>query len=357
MHISILPPETLEQLFLLLDPLDVSSVSRTSRYFNALIYHSPDHHLWRNLYLSQPLDDPTLCYSPLGHRSTPTSSFDWKKELQDVIFARTIVENGPRKWGREDRKRALRTLLKLVAFVPPLESYKEDMDSDKMSANLMWVAAECRKGALVDPDAPGVGSAGLGGKEDDEELQLRAKLHTYLGLTPNDWMESAQRQSRMFVYRMGNYHWGNEFGPFREERLGVDSGSVDARGIGDGNTTLRVNWIHVRHIHQTISMALFEGIPEEARENIRQLDVFIYQLSFPHTQLILPRQEAEDGIGRDWAGVEGKWEISFCFCDHGDLIRFNHAVRHFYLVPLDCSRFPSSFSNVGAPPCNSRLSI
>ncbi|KAF9263005.1 hypothetical protein L218DRAFT_375211 [Marasmius fiardii PR-910] len=324
MSITSFPPELLEQLLLLLDPLDVSALSQTSRLFHTLVYHPPDQHLWRNLYLAQGLDDPTLCFSPLGHRflGSPESraqSFNWKKELQEVIFARTVVEKGPAKWGREDRKRALKTLLKLITYVPPLELREEDMNSDKMSSNLMWVAAECRKGALVDPDFQGedggeVEGAGEKEQEDEEELQLRAKLHTHLGLTPNDWSEEALLESTMFVYTMANYHWGNEFGPFREHP-------------GNDNVALRVNWVHIHHIHRTISMKLLEGVSAEAKENIRQLDVFIYQLSFPHTQLVLPRREVEEGISKDWAGVEGKWDISFCFCDHGDLIRFNHAQR------------------------------
>ncbi|KAL0565959.1 hypothetical protein V5O48_016057 [Marasmius crinis-equi] len=239
--ITSLPPETFEQILFLLDPLDVAAISQTSRYFYDIVYSptpstsnqtqhpNPNQYLWRNLYLAQPFDDPLQCYSTLGRRLTDEENdFDWKKELQEIIRARTIVESYSRSSPSkttitaQDRIRALRALLNLVIYVPPLRSYEDLLKEDKMSANLMWVAAECRRGALLDPlpqshsQSPtcartresrhrlgSVFGEEPGGEDDDEdneqveetpphdpptthELKLRAKLHIHLGLTPHD---------------------------------------------------------------------------------------------------------------------------------------------------------------------------
>ncbi|KAL0563295.1 hypothetical protein V5O48_018777 [Marasmius crinis-equi] len=143
---------------------------------------------------------------------------------------------------------------------------------------------------------------------------------------------------------MANYNWGNEFGPFREVQ--------GEAGEGEGDVALRVNWEHVHHIHRAISMKLLEVVPAESLERIRELDVFIYQLSFPYTQVLLDgdgdgegevvaglRKEYKDNdhphLESDWAGVTGQWKISFCFCDHGHLIRFNKALRSLSSSPPD----------------------
>ncbi|KAK1231211.1 hypothetical protein PQX77_005681 [Marasmius sp. AFHP31] len=439
--ITSLPPETIEQILLLLDPLDVGAVSQTSHHFYDLIY-SPcsrippcsinpiNQYLWRNLYLAQPFDNPTTCYTSLGRRMVNLEEgeeFDWKTELQEIVRARTIVEsytrraNGdtshqPKPITSDDRARTLRTLLKLVTNVPPLRSSQDLLNDEKMSANLMWVAAECRRGACLDPISVAddiddtredtatsrqqrnmLGSVfgesldeSMQVDDDDTtpiptltpettdscsetELQLRARLHTHLGLTPHDWTDEAIRESRAYVYTMANYTWGNDFGPFTEERV------LDSKR--EWITGLRVNWVHVHHIHRVVSMKILESIPDEQLERIKDLDVFIYQLSFPYTQLILDEKEAADreailkeksrkdkGEGKeeeeelsrleqrlengrekkdfiddDWAGITGNWKISFCFCDHGRLIRFNQALRQ-HQKRSSSSDYPSEVS-------------
>ncbi|EEB95398.1 hypothetical protein MPER_05637 [Moniliophthora perniciosa FA553] len=80
MNIHDLPPEIIDDILFNTDPLEVAAISQCSRYFYTHIYHAPDRHLWRGLYLEQQLDDPEKCVSPLGNpRIGP---FDWKGQLQ-----------------------------------------------------------------------------------------------------------------------------------------------------------------------------------------------------------------------------------------------------------------------------------
>ncbi|KAJ8079994.1 hypothetical protein PM082_016820 [Marasmius tenuissimus] len=449
----------MEQILLLLDPLDVGAVSQASHYFYDLIYSSCprrppcsvnpiNQYLWRNLYLTQSFDNPTTCYTSLGRRmvdSEEGEEFDWKTELQEIMRARTIVEsytrraNGdishsPKSITSDDRSRSLRTLLKLVTNVPPLRSSQDLLKDDKISANLMWVAAECRRGAFLDPisvtndddDDIGedtstsrqqrnmlgsvFGESPMQVDDDDDnatptptptptpapetidsfsetELQLRARLHTHLGLTPYDWTEEAILESRAYVYTMAHYTWGNDFGPFTEGWV--------LNSKREWITGVRVNWVHVHHIHRLVSIKILDSIPDEQLERFKELDVFIYQLSFPYTQIILSEEAAEreaivreksrkeKGKGKekennlswlerneenekdkekedftkdDWAGVTGNWKISFCFCDHGRLIRFNKALRKLQKGSSESSS-TSTTSVSDYPPEASMLSV
>ncbi|ESK86935.1 f-box domain-containing protein [Moniliophthora roreri MCA 2997] len=314
MRIHDLPPEIIDDILFNSDPLDVASVSQSSRYFYAHIYHAPDRHLWRGLYLAQPLDDPEKCVSPLG--SPRVGEFDWKGELQAIIRARTVLEN-PKVCKQEERCTILRTLIKMVLWVPPLQSASDILKEDKISQNLLWVAAECRKGALLDPET-------FDWEPTEEEEDLRAQLHTLLGVTPRDWKEEARLESRAFVYLMRNYNWRNEFGPFLESDSGAN----------------RVDWVHVRHLHRDISMKLLQGM-----EGAEQLDVCIYHLSSPYTQLIIPEGLNLDEE-EDWAGVGGTWDVSFCFCDHHLLIRYNHSDIHNGGIPDTSILAGASFQEV-----------
>ncbi|TFK52690.1 hypothetical protein OE88DRAFT_1658096 [Heliocybe sulcata] len=291
-----LPPELIEQILLECDPLDVASLSQTSHSFYDFVYGSPDLHIWRELYLVQPLDDPRIC---LDHLGFPLLQFDWKGELQRIIRARTVV-NFVDKCRPHERCEVLQTLLSLIMRVPPSPSVR----SDQLSRNLLWVAALIRGGDIFDHTT---------WMPSPEEQQLRAKLHTHYGLTPSDAKSYSKIACRAFVYNMRNYKWDNEFGPF----------SMDGSG--------RVNWLHVRAIHLCMSLHVVD-MPEE-----EDFVFTIFPMSVPYCQTILP-VGVDLNAEQDWAGIQGEWVVSFCFCDHRELLVYNN----FNLSdddPLDTSVF------------------
>jgi hypothetical protein len=92
---------------------------------------------------------------------------------------------------------------------------------------------------------------------------------------------------------MRNYRPDNQYGPF----------------LWDGG----VDWEHMRALHHVVSMHLVDLREDE--------DEFEYAvlLSLPFTQIIVPNDIHEEEES-DWAGVTGAWVVSFCFCDHRDLL-------------------------------------
>jgi len=186
-----LPSETIEEILLHSDPLDVAAIAQSSRFFRSLVYHSPDQHLWRALYLAQPFDDPRECISQNGK---PRTDIGWKGELQRIMRARTVLDNTT--LCRPDEYYiVLQTLLDMVCNVPPLSSL---LAVGGISQNLLWVAAVLRGGEILDQ---------INWIPTHEESQLRARLHTYFGLTDADAKRSKRVDSRAFVYNMRNYRW------------------------------------------------------------------------------------------------------------------------------------------------------
>ena len=108
----LLPPEIIEQVLLLLDPLDVAIVSQTCKTFYNLIYRTRDNHLWRALYLAQPFDDPRRSVTP-RLAPIPPERIDWKGSLQAFVRARTVLTD-PSKCRPGERDATLRTLIRLL---------------------------------------------------------------------------------------------------------------------------------------------------------------------------------------------------------------------------------------------------
>ncbi|KAF9013076.1 hypothetical protein BDQ17DRAFT_1342684 [Cyathus striatus] len=262
MKISDLPRELIEDILALGDPIEMSKMAQCCRLFRDIVYFTDDASLWRNLYLSQPLDDPRICISQDGR---PRPPIDWKSELKRIVRARTIAV--------------------AIEFAKPqehtavLQTFLDMTNKDNISNNLIWVAAILRRGFL------------------DEEVQLVARLHTYFGITHADLKPQARVRSRAFVYDMRKYTAENEYGPFHPDR------SVD--------------WVHVQMIHHAVSMHIVDT--NEIGEGT-EFEYFLFPMSLPSTQIIL-----EDGVDldtdKDWAGVTGRWAVSFCFCDHRELLK------------------------------------
>ena len=289
-----LPQEIVEEIILYLDPVHVAAVAQCSTYFRSVVYNPEDQALWRALYLEQQFDDPRKCVSLQGY---PKGDIDWKGELQRFVRARTVLHD-PSLCRPGERLTILKTLLEIVCYVHPLAEAEAE-DFSRISRNLLWVAAVLRGGAFLDQTQSA---------EDKsvEEEDLCARLHTHFGLTHVDIRHSARVRSRAYVYDLRNYRWDNEFGPF------------DDKGC--------VNWVHVRAVHHIVSMHLVDLQEDE------DFEFAIFPLSIPFTQIVIPEGVNLDEE-EDWAGVAGLWRVSFCFCDHRELLSmssrlvFGHTVN------------------------------
>ena len=86
-----LPAELIEHILILTAlsgfPTAIAALARTCSAFAALIYHSPDHHLWREVFLAT-FDDP---------RRLPTSlpdPFDWGAQYRARVWAAALLKRG-----------------------------------------------------------------------------------------------------------------------------------------------------------------------------------------------------------------------------------------------------------------------
>ena len=279
--LALLPPEIIEQVLLLLDPLDVAIVSQTCKTFYNLIYRTRDNHLWRALYLAQPLDDLRRSVTSRLH-PIPPEHIDWKGSLQAIVRARTVLAD-PSKCRPGERDVILHTLIRLLRGAAPAPSF----GGNNLSENLVWLVTMLRDGVFLNDEAPGSSAAGV---------QMRAYLLTHLGLTPSDATDTNKAAALAFVYDMRNYRYDSNFGPF----------------LSDG--TGRINWVHVHAIHRTVAMHLVD---------LREGEPFVFPLipvSMPYCQSVVPPGLDLSKV-RDWAGIEGLWHCTFSFIDHRDLLR------------------------------------
>ncbi|KAG6902628.1 hypothetical protein C0995_014234 [Termitomyces sp. Mi166 len=281
--LTALPNEVLEHILLHLDPIDVAQISQCCQLLRLILCDPKDQLLWRELYLTLPLDDPRDCVSTQGARR---HDIDWRTILQRFIRARTVLYNSSLSRPGE-RLTTLHTLLELVTWVPPL-THIDDLEN--ISLNLAWVVATLRGTSFFE-------DIELDSSATEEERQLCARLHTYFGLTVQDLTRHGRVRSRAFVYDMRNYSPENLYGPL--------------------NATGDVNWVHVQAIHHVVSMHIVD-----LQEEDTTFQFAIFPMSIQTTQIVLPPGTNLDDE-EDWAGVSGSWKVSFCFCDHRELLRYN----------------------------------
>ena len=273
MHITELPTEIIEEILLQCDPIEVAKAAQTCSAFRTLIYASQDSKLWRDLYLAEPFDDLRKCVSQHGHRA----QVDWKRNLQRIIRARSIVANlSLLKPG--ELEEILQTLLMILLYHPPWSSHTAAAVS---SLNLRWLSVILQHGFIDKVEE--MTSLTFA------ERQLLSRLHCYYGLTEKDMELQARVKSRVYVYTMRNYRPENDYGPL------LSNGTV--------------NWEHMQALHHVVSMHLVD-LKEAGFEFPK------FSMSLPQMQIVIPVGENQD----DWVGLEGSWVISFCFCDHRDLL-------------------------------------
>ncbi|KIK78769.1 hypothetical protein PAXRUDRAFT_16695 [Paxillus rubicundulus Ve08.2h10] len=299
-----LPLELIEYIILILDPSDVSYIAQASRLFREIVYGPNEQQFWRSMYLAQPLDDPRKAVTRLG---SPRKDINWRVELQRIIQAHAVVTNvsrtgaGFRRVESEERCRVMQTLLDLVSNVPPLP-FRE---SEQMSRNIYWVQNLLRDGSFLECEEWVL---------TEEEEQLRARLHTWYGLTQRDGEAESRQASQAYVYSRRHYTASRSYGPF----------------MPDGS--MRVNWVHVRALAHVFGLILveLEGEEEEFAFDICPMGLLFCQSIIPPGLNL----DEED----DWADVEGLWRIGYAFVDHREFIIYNDP-RIPENEPLDTSIF------------------
>ena len=273
-----LPPEIVEEILVHCDPIEVAKAAQTCSALRALIYGSQDSKLWRGLYLAQPLDDLRKCVSQNGQ----PAQVNWKRNLQRLCRARKIVGN-PSLLKPGELEEVLQTLLEMILYHRP----STPIDRSWISFNLLWTSSILQHG-FIDQI------------EDMESLtfterQLISRLHCYYGVTQKDVEHQARVNSRANVYRMQNYRPETQYGPL----------------LRDGE----VNWEHMQALHHVVSMHLVD-----MRED--GVEFILFPMSLLNMQIVTPvvpdGEEAKEN--EDWVGLEGLWAVSFCFCDHRDLL-------------------------------------
>ena len=279
MHIIELPTEIIEEILVQCDPIEVAKAAQTCSALRTLIYNFQDSKLWRDLYLAVPLDDLRKCVSKHGL----PAQVDWKRKLQRIVRARKIVANlSLLKPG--ELEEILQTLLMMILYHPPLSSNTAAMSS----LNLRWLSNILQHGFIDQVEE--MTSLTFA------ERQLLSQLHCCYGLTEKDMERQARVKSRVYVYTMSNYRPENDYGPL------LSNGAV--------------NWEHMQALHHVVSMHLVDL-------NVAGIEFPSFPMSLPHTQIVIPvRPDEEEGKENqeNWVGLGGSWVISFCFCDHRDLI-------------------------------------
>ena len=279
MLITELPTEIIEEILVQCDPIEVAMAAQTCSALRTLIYDSQDSKLWRDLYLAEQLDDLRKCVSQHGHHDP--ARVDWKRNLQRIVRAREIVANlSLLKPG--ELEEVLQTLLMMILYHPPRSPSNTADEYTISSLNLRWLSIILQHN-FIDRVEEWMTSLTFA------ERQLLSRLHCYYGLTEKDMELQARVKSRVYVYTMRNYRPENDYGPL------LSNGTV--------------NWEHMQALHHVVSMHLVD-LKEAGFEFPK------FSMSLPQMQIVIPVGENQD----DWVGLEGSWIISFCFCDHRDLL-------------------------------------
>ena len=270
-----IPTEIAEQVLSLCHPRDVASFAQTCRTAWSLANGSTDQHLWRQLFLLFPFDDPRKTRQ--GVRNDIL--FDWKAELQRRMYAEAVTRCD--RSTPEDLHAALAILLGVVHSASPVVLGYEDIPS----TNLQWVMDILEStNILQSPSFTHLYTS-----------QTLACLRTYLALTLDKYdndegrsrMKSMRTRSRRQVYDLDNYSRDNDWGPFI-------SGARD------------VNWFHVECSVNIIALNFSDPNRFQDARPPRGLEA-TRAYSAPNATTLSPH---------DWAGVEGNWCRIVSFMDH-----------------------------------------
>lgn len=84
------------------------------------------------------------------------------------------------------------------------------------------------------------------------------------------------------------------------------------------NHKILTNWLHLRHIHHVFTLNFIDRVTIPTSPITRPLALPFIQANSASGL----RGRRED----DWAGIEGRWQVGFSFCDHRDLIRMSSSL-------------------------------
>jgi len=261
------PLELAQHILSYSHPWDVAAFSRTCWAAFVLVYQPPDQHLWRELYAPY-FDRPRWISDPFSKKE----NVDWRNELTNRLKIEIALFHGPT--TLIERKHSLGMLITII------EDSSWAISHTGSSLNIAWLRTILNDSLLLTnlysiPDSEGY-------------PQLAAQLRAYLALTVE--YDSSKRdkntlalllgrrdRSRAYVYDLRNCKAENGWGPF----------------LPDGS----VNWVHVEHIIDVVSL------------NIRELPGS-WALTKPPSCLgplnaSFPTHATGPTSVDDWAGVEG----------------------------------------------------
>lgn len=272
-----LPFEIIEAI-LSISPLPaVTAFSQTCKVYHALVYQPIDNYLWRKLFLNQDeYDDPRLVLGKESH-------VPWESLLKQwTVVTKALHAHAPRYTAE-----VLRTLIQMAEYArPALQPLQFN------SRNLEHLRNLLRSSDFCSQTANPSGQEDRDSNFDMEQAHMISRLKLYAGLEAVVPTPSRRLRARSFVYDLRNYHKRNDYGPF----------------LPDGSG--RVHWKHLCAIHEVIAMNIMEYVENDQPG---------LPITMRHIQSqSIPRYKGADS--RDWAGLEGKWQVVFCFCDHRDLL-------------------------------------
>ncbi|EJF58412.1 hypothetical protein DICSQDRAFT_128849 [Dichomitus squalens LYAD-421 SS1] len=145
-----------------------------------------------------------------------------------------------------------------------------------------------------------------------EVHQMRSRLRAYVALSHENSFDVESRArmgrlrsaSRAFVYDMRKYQQQTLWGPFR---------------LGEDERTLLVDWEHIEHIMNVVSLKLRE-VPLASLGYYKKAPFHLDALRA--NTMIDAHKLPKD----DWAGVTGRWRRFVCFMDYRDLYMYNYSL-------------------------------
>jgi hypothetical protein len=270
------PSEIIEEILIRADPFVLAAFAQTCRTYRSLVYDTTDQKVWRELYFSQPLDDPRNCLDTLGKRnsSVPENVINWRSELQAVIWASTVIRETSL-WQTIELGPVLSTLVALASRLPPTEQGP--------SHNAFWLRSKLATGSFLTACAQRQLTA-------IERTRL-SQLRTLVGYVGTDHDKAARVRSRAKTYDLSNYSEVTSWGPFS-----------DPAG-------LFTDWNALQPIHHLITLHVMES-DDLAHETPPSLS----KLQGPEHPI--------NSVDGDWIGITGSWHGKVCAQD--PLIPFAH---------------------------------
>lgn len=281
LNIIELPTEVLQHILSQCDPRDVASISKTCRTAYSLIYHAGDQHLWRQLYLLYPFDNPEAGQARKADskasgepkQETHAGWVNYQRRLTDLLRAQRAADTSAPQTSEEEWD-ALQTFQSLLIGLPALEYMGDGLS--RLSHNAQWLEETLSDGqALLKSSKP------ISPYDYDEAEGVKARLRCCLSFTLIRVLRSGSElsfkskrvASRRYVYDLRHYSVKTRWGPFT-----VDN---------------RINWVHVEHLMNVVWMNLVDyNLP-----NIRIPKI--------GAEAFRPHSSGGTFTAEDWAGVEG----------------------------------------------------